>query len=52
MISHRGDIVDVFREVTSYWPMSSAELNGALRETSGSHGEVDSSRKGEDAITL
>jgi hypothetical protein len=52
MISHRGNIVDVFREVTSYGPMFSAELNGAPRETSGSHGEAGSSRKGEDTITL
>lgn len=52
MISHRGNVVDVFREVTSYGPMYSAELNGASRETSGSHGEAGSSRKGEDTITL
>lgn len=36
----------------SYGPMIKAELNGAPRQNSGSHGEAMSSRKGQDSVTL
>ncbi len=51
-IKQEDDSLALYRSDVSEFPMYKAEVNGEVREISGSHGEAMTSYKGQDTVTL